>query len=202
MTTLIFRRSEFKYTTDSSIGIFEGLRNCGSNVLSSFVTATSKDRYTGTDYCLLGFSGSPVSALLDGNTRTAWANDKSSAETSCFVIDFKSNKFLLQNYMLYSVCNAVKNWRIYGSNDMQNWDLVDERKDSAISLNVKNFFHANKTNKGFRYFKYSDINIGRIHLTNIEFYGILNPLQAQITCNQVKMPKLSFLFFSLFFYVY
>ena len=85
------RRSELSSLVNSSIGVFEALKSLGPEIIDSVVHITILDFYPGP-YCSTGYSGSPVTALIDGDRNTLWANNIRGTESVCFYIDFTEYK--------------------------------------------------------------------------------------------------------------
>ena len=169
-----------KFYTDESKGIFELFRKYFTPIPASLVTIESPDYLRGSGfYCQnSGIYGREAYSLIDGNSSTAWANDKNETEYSYFTIDFKDSKFSLQGYKFDLLCSPTNDWIIQGSNDNSIWDDISIKtnqnldEDSTVSYSFS-------PSKFYRYFKYVSIKSGRIHLHNIEFYGIYNSIASK-----------------------
>lgn len=104
--------------------------------------------------------------------------------------------FLNYSLSLKSYCLSVisekfnnwqaRNWKIYGSSDGQNWDLIDERIN-VEKMNRKKvciIFNLKKPSPFYSYFRYEQIKNWsnspstqfEISLHHVEFFGVLNEL--------------------------
>ena len=181
--------NNFIYTNENSPGVFRYLVSHSLNF-----SLTSPDRYKEGSYCSIAKS-SNVSCLVDGTDDTAWRNNN---ETNAFFfIDFGINHFLLKDYVLRKVCHPISQWHIEGSNDYKRWHEVTRAGPMPELTNVSHF-HVSSNSFSYRYYKFALINLGVIHLSQIEFYGILNPIIIQTCAYTTRIKTLtSFLFFFL-----
>ena len=179
--TQFFNNLKFEYRDTSSIGIFENMRiQFGDSFPQKFVNIKSLDFVDG-QYCTY-YTGTHVTTLLDGSLSTAWANNVYSQKHAQFTIDFKTHKFVLQHYFLYTVCLPEDKWMIEGSNDEITWKIITKETNNTLVINQKNFFAVtNQSLQPFRYFRFSDLSEKRFHLAMIDLFGILNP--SNIHCN-------------------
>lgn len=112
----------------------------------------------------------------------------------CWILfDFKSMKVIIDSYYIRSNCSEPnkfhhpKTWALQGSDDNNNWEIIDERKNDE-SLNGEHkekLFICNKNNnKAYRYIRYlqdecwSDkkvagdyYNLYNIYITYFQLYG-------------------------------
>ena len=167
-------KTQFTYNGYNSPGVFSFLVN-----KSIDFSLSSVDRYKETNvYCNKSVSSENVSCLVDGRNDTAWRNQL--IINSYFIIDFEINHFLLKDYVLKKVCQELPQWKIEGSNDMINWHHVVTHGPMSESLNVSHY-HLNQPSLPYHHYKFSLVNPSFIHLSQIEFYGILNVI-LKITC--------------------
>ena len=188
-----------KYENPQSKGIFYELRKIKSPISTLDVEITSKDSYISSRYCSLYVQGSNPQSLIDGNSNTAWANTASLAGYPSFIIHFKNSHFQLQHYSIKSPCNPPPGWLIKGSNNNIDWNLLDEKSGITHAPNQEYFYSVfdSKKKLSFEYFNFSIAVIGRLHLDNIEFYGILNPI-SKLTCKENKYNLLSYSYLFIF----
>ena len=160
--------NNFIYTGENSPGVFRYLLSHSLNF-----SLTSPDRFQ-----------EGVSCLVDGTDTTAWRNGK---ETNAFFfIDFGINNFLLKDYVLRKVCQEIPPWHIEGSNDYHKWHEVTRAGPMSNLTNVSHF-HVSSNTYSYRYYKFALINLGKIHLSQIEFYGILNPIIIQTCIHRARI---------------
>ena len=164
-------KTQFFYHNNNSPGVFSYLKQNSLNF-----TLFSKDRYPQTTwYCDNPVMSENVSCLVDGRNDTAWRNIKS--ENSYFTIDFDINHFFLTDYVLKKVCNQILPWKIEGSNDYINWYGIVTHGPMPESQNEAHY-HIDNPHFPYHYFKFSlldsDEDFKIIHLSNIEFYGVLD----------------------------
>ena len=181
----------FVYQNLDSNGVFAFMRNKGANF-----PLTSNDYYSTNDqyiYCDKNVVGKPVSCLTDGSMSTAWRNDL--PQNHFFIIDFGFSHFLLKDYVLKKVCKEIPEWKIEGSNDKNNWYLIDENGPMLESVNALSY-HVKSPKQSYQYFRFSLFSPGLIHLSLIEFFGILNP-KFIVTCAAKFHLSYSLLFFFL-----
>ena len=97
------------------------------------------------------------------------------------IFDFQERKINISKYYLSvpsqkrgQSTGQPKTWRIEGSNDEQNWELIDS-KENDTSLNAyskSNTFPCQNINKQFyQFIRLKNINDNYLLLSEIEFYG-------------------------------
>ena len=184
-----------KYENAQSNGIFYELRTIKTPISTKDVEITSQDSYIHGDFCGIGLEGRTAQSLIDGNSKTAWANNESKPS---FIINFKHSYFNLQHYSIVSPCNLPRNWILQGSNNKEEWVLLDNRTDIQLTVNKETVYSVfdSKKKLAFQYFNFSlqTSDQKRLHLNSIEFYGILNPINI-LTCKKDDLHfSSSFLF--------
>ena len=133
-----------------------------------------------------------VSGISVGEIKNLFDNSKDTVLrvvdniNSFIIFDFKNKKVSISKYYLSVPSsltgyngNRPKTWDIEGSNDLQNWEIIDQRaNDSSLSdygrsktFNVNN----NNNNKYFKYIRIKEIisqnGNHQMLLSEIEFYG-------------------------------
>ena len=148
-------------------GIFAFAR---ANYINVSISSPSWYENTKNSYCYHEGVSQKVSCVIDGTNSTAWRNKEENE--AFFLIDFQFSTFYLTSYSLISAyCWSIPPWTISGSNDLHNWYLIDTETNE---INAPFFKHFQVDKLGsYRYFNFSAIP-GKIHLTQIEFFGILN----------------------------
>ena len=181
---------QFVYNNTNSNGVFAFMRQTGAKF-----SLSSNDYYSTLDsynYCDQHVVGRNVSCLVDGSMLTAWRNNLT--QNNFFLIDFDFSHFLLKDYVLKKVCREIPKWKIEGSNDKMKWFIVDENGPMLQAENALSY-HIKKPKHSYQYYKFSLISGEYIHLSLIEFFGILNPIMS-ITC--VVKPRISYSLLFLF----
>ena len=139
------------------------------------VSITSPDWYKVNEestYCQIKGVSHPIQCIIDGTNSTAWRNLNES--NGYFLLDFQFSSLYLTSYSLIN-------------NDNSEWKLVDTQNEASPDGHF--FKHFEVDNPGnFRYFNFST-NYGLIHLTQIEFFGILK--YGLHTCHSNILPKIS-----------
>lgn len=98
--------------------------------------------------------------------------------------DFQNRQIMLQNYTLkthkYSSGSChLKSWKIEGSNDTNNWELLDERDTNILNEEDKEVtFECAKKDGTYRYIRLRQTGPNQrgdhmLALTRIEFYGFI-----------------------------
>lgn len=132
----------------------------------------------------------PISAIDYENSN--YFHSSITDKDAWLCIDFKKHKIKLSQYSLKSNATVgknwynIQNWCIEGSNDKQNWIVLDERKNdkSLDDINAMNTFDIDynlKTNSFFQFIRirqtgansYSEGNDYRFIISSIEFFGTL-----------------------------
>lgn len=172
-TTLLYSKNkEFKgiidyLSTQSSGDIFQKIKITSSSVANQ------------------NESFSPINSILyDDETRYFLS---ASQKNSWICFDFKNHRIIPTNYTIRSF-NASENegahpksWVIEGSNDNQEWEILDQQKDCSL-LNGMNLVHTfpidNQDNKNFRFIRMRQTMHNWIFsyclcIDSIEFYGTL-----------------------------
>ena len=107
------------------------------------------------------------------------------SENSWLCFDFKDHRVFLTNYTIMSYKtdkeNHPKKWSIEGSNDGQNWTVIDEEEECRFlngASRVYTFSIPNENQQDFRFIRIIQTGenwAGHHHLLfdSIEFYGVL-----------------------------
>ena len=175
---------------DSSNGIFA---YCRKNRINVSITSPGYYNSPEGSYCGEIHTSKPVSCIIDGTNSTAWRNNDKNK--SYFIIDFESSLFYLTSYTIVnSFCSMNNNtlfpWKLYGSIDYENWDVIFESKKALSGSFFTNFKVERR--RSYRYFNFS-ASSGWIHLTQIEFFGILN--RAFPTCQSNNIYSILHVFY-------
>ena len=179
---------EFEYHGDDSPGLFPYLIEHSVNFS---ITSPDYLYLASPTYCYLEVESKPVDCIVDGTNKTAWRNNIT--ENCYFIIDFSFSHFLLRDYVLKTVCYTIAEMKIEGSNDMTNWHRLSTKRMSDSGSSVH--YHVEYASFPYHYFKFTRIQNGSIHLSQMEFYGVLNSILMN-TC-QIR-PYPSYYLFSLF----
>ena len=101
------------------------------------------------------------------------------------LFNFRKKKVYVNSYTLATCCNRIgcnhpKSWDLYGSNDLETWDLLDRRKDdTSLNGNRKATFQClTKKPQAYQFIKLqmtgkNHNNNTRLVLSSVEFYGSL-----------------------------
>ena len=79
---------------------------------------------------------------------------------SYFIIKFQKNTVELHGYKISSSLNStryMKRWMIEGSNDEENWDLLDERNDNSLNSSESILSFYIYPQGSYKYFKLTQI---------------------------------------------
>lgn len=159
-------------------GIIDYLRSNSENDIYEIIDITSSSIRKGNEEL------SPRNVILfDDKSKDFISDDK---ENSWIEFDFKNHTIIPKHYTIRSYnrppsLHHPKSWIIEGSNDRENWDVVDEQRETA-SLNRRDHFHTfaiknqNLSNYRFLRMRQTALNwIGnnQLCLGSVEFYGYL-----------------------------
>lgn len=172
----------------------EYLNNNRFNGIISYIKRRTKDVVNGKNDHLRLSAGSeipryPLSNLLlnNGNDiKKPYYSDVTSSEEDAYIeFDFVNRKINLTSYSIRKISKKAnhcypKTWKIIGSSDHQNWELIDMQENNSQLNGSKlcGHFKCEINNKYYRYIRY--IQIGNwsnqrqynyIGLTAIEFFG-------------------------------
>ena len=165
----------FKYGNIPFNGLFNYTR---SNPDQYHISVNSPRPYMGSGYCYK-LVGKEASGIIDGDFETAWANLYYDKQNTHFIINLGNNSFTLHSFDFSTTCNPPKEVEILGSNDNQTFYHICNVSDMIKEYQV---FHrdCNSNMRSYKIFKIQQHtavnNDGRFHLSEIEFYGILNPI--------------------------
>ena len=172
----------FKYSNDYYGGVFNFSRSISNDLIA--VSSPPSCVTVQNEFCQK-YRGDGPSSIIDGDKNVAWCNlNDQNSEEAYIILDFRLSSFLLTDLMFRTACSPPKLLQVLGSNDNTNFheicnitNLIDRDREYI------NRCHKQRT---FRYFKLKMIgndsgNGHRLHISEIEFFGILNP---SFTCNQ------------------
>lgn len=128
-----------------------------------------------------------VSYLIDQEMRDqeGWSCVTDSSKGGSFIFDFKEKYVCLHGYMLkahsreWSSDNFLKSWRLEGSDDKMEWEIIDEHIGSNILLaNMAEGYWSFQMTQSYRYIKLkmTDKNSSgsyKMALQAIEFFGLI-----------------------------
>ena len=152
------------------------------NHIKRFVDISSPESWIlSTNFCFEDISGNDPYALVDRNKKTAWTNNNFKDEDMHINIYFKKNYLMLNSYTLNTVCGVPKHFIVEGSNDNETFNTIDEVNQSLTEFEEHHFNIANNS-QTYRYFRITQIGGDtsgnkRLHLMEIEFFGVLFSLQ-------------------------
>ena len=195
MKTFIFQGDYFG-------GLFSYLRNSVPSLIS-YVQVTSATSLIDNSFCIPGYSGGYPSALIDGSQYHSWSNQNFYESEQEVKIDLGTIQFHLKTFALTTPCGSPNILQILGSNDDITYDqictLQNFQQDYSSSNNT-----CDSGSSSYRIFKLKQIgaNIGgtyRLHISEIEFFGTLNPVT--ITCNCHSNNEKTILFVLIFIFI-
>ena len=182
----------FSYQNENLTGLFDYVRKSAQNtvVLYSFASHITKEN----EYCSK-YIGKEASSLIDGDLHTAWANSETNTtDNQYFIVDLGIGSFLLDSIDFSTTCNAPDTIKILGSNNNKSFHPICtindmHENDQIYHRTCKSYYNS------YRYFKFqqteSVIGKNRFHLSEIEFYGILNPIINSCQYNNIYSIRLS-----------
>lgn len=93
---------------------------------------------------LAGNTGEDISKLIDGNINTKYCTGQwgSSQTNVCNIVISLGETITLDSHSTYSFCTPNDetsrdpiSWKLFGSTDGTNWELLDERNDATVPTN-------------------------------------------------------------------
>ena len=167
----------FSYKVNDSPGLFYFIRE--HQDIYHVDLLSPKPFYTENQFCKEGVSGSDASALIDGKNTTAWANKQCSKEYQYIIVDLKQIKFKLTNVVVETVCACPHTVTISGSNDnsssfryIGHGSEFNDYERTRIRAPASRTFRFIKISQNYQKKNENEV---RFHLSEIEFFGILNP---------------------------
>ena len=190
---------QFVLSNDQFDGFFKYMRLAKNSY--QFITAYSETSRTSSidDYCSQYASGGPT-AIIDGDDHVAWCNSQYNESQQQVIIDIGPNLFILETFVFLTACGPPKDLEILGSNNNITFHRICRLNDVNID-NMALTRTCQEIRKPFRFFKIKQhgkntINTLRLHIREIEFFGILNPLPKHC---QYSTPFHSLFLFSFVF---
>lgn len=159
-------------------GIIDYLRNNSKEDIYNIIDITSSSIRNSNEAL------SPRNAILfDDKTKDFISDD---LEDSWICFDFKDHSVIPKSYTIRSYNRSPslhhpKSWVIEGSNDKENWVIIDEQRESGV-LNRRDQIHTfvikNQNSKDFRYLRMRQTTLNwvgnhQLCMGSIEFYGTL-----------------------------
>ena len=179
----------FSHETNDLDGLFNYFRN--NNLNSSFRIKGPKP-YVG-EYCYRGTFAADVDGIVDGNVFSAWANIEGTIPTMYFIIDLKKYQFLLNGISVHTPCNHANNLIVLGSN---NGNVYKPIVNISKPVDEKTVFYDFSLKPAYRYFKFTQDYIEanhayhRLHISEVEFFGVLITAISKNTCTYKKTSNI------------
>ena len=150
-------------------GVFSYINRQPVNIKDK-ISIYSPTPYNYSTFCYMDKKSGDLYYLIDGDNESVWANEND--YESNFTIDFKDSNFLVKSYTLQWPCKKPKNWNVTGSNDNTTWYLIDKIENDYEFVE---FSHKKCSYPGtYRFIKFSTSD-PRLHLTDVDLFGIYNP---------------------------
>ena len=177
---------QFIFKDNNYDGLFNYFRSSKPSLIS-YVHTSSVSSNIDDFFCADGYYGRDPSALIDGIPYSSWCNYQFVESEQEVKLDIGSNTFILKTLVLTTPCLSPKRLQVLGSNDDDIYDIICDLEDFQEDYSTSNNTCYNGFNS-YRLFKFKQIgeNIGssmRLHISEVEFFGVLNPYQTE-TCNQ------------------
>ena len=179
----------FRFNNENFDGLFHYFRT-NKPPLISYVKTSSYNTYYSASLCSKKYSSNAAFSIIDGNVSSCWSNLNSEAiNEQEVIIDIGTNKFQLKTLILATPCASPQKMEVLGSNDGNIYSriclLKDFQKDYSTTNNT-----CDSGNSRYRIFKIKQ-NVNnegryRLHIAEIEFYGILYPESIQTCQNSDK----------------
>lgn len=134
------------------------------------------------------------------------SQDPKSENDAWIQFDFGKRRINLSSYTIRACCHdtanecKAKSWRIVGSNDGQNWDILDHQVDRSELKDKysEHIFNCEKNDKYYRYIRYiqeetwytNDNCKYYIHFSCIELFGTI--LESPIPCMNISLTNNSY----------
>ena len=151
---------------------------------------------TTDDFChTSGYYGADVNTLIDGNEKSSWIN-KDGIDKMYLIIDLKIIHFKISGMIFYSSCNVPDTLIIEGSFDNSKYEFISNQTN--IEDFTPNYFKL-KPKKPYRYIKLRQNFVKvepsnlKLHISELELFGTLNPSEYSIV--QQRYLAIKFIFF-------
>ena len=181
----------FAYNNQNLSGLFNYVR---SNALNTVKVISPESHITNQNSFCDRYIGEEGTAIIDGDTNTAWANKITTANNSYVIIDLGIGSFLLESFDYRTTCNPPSIFIVSGSNDNVEYNPICTIRDIH---NLHSFHHREclSYNKPYRYFELRQSTnfidgTYRLHISEIEFYGVLNPYLKTCQNNGILLNNL------------
>ena len=175
------------------------IQHKGSNHLEGLFAYLRKESFinfvklTGPEALSGGYCGKdnlqavPLNNLIDGNDSTVWSNNKFGDEYAYFIIDMMMNRLKMSGISFSIPCNNPPYLYIEGSFDNNKYHKV---RNITGFINYETKYFSCKSAAAYRYYKVSGPS--RLHLSDVEVFGVLNPI------NQTCKKNRYFAYFTLY----
>ena len=165
----------FRHLNDDFKGLFSFIRE---NKMNSSVKVNGPESYVGS-YCAAGgIYAKPLECLIDGDLKSSWSNKVAGKEYEYFIIELVSSNFKLSGITLRTPCHYPATVKIDVS---ENGDIYQNLMNVTDLADYTTKYYPKKTAKAYRFFKFSseftaeDHSYYRFHMSEVEFFGVLNP---------------------------
>ena len=166
---------EYHYDNNFTSGFFQYARN---EHFSNSIAITSPDSEITSAFCTNEYHGGEAKFVIDGVISSCWCNSKFDIDYQVFYIDLKTVLFQLHNFAFRSVCAVPSILEIKGSNDEKHYQHICQITDIVNEYEFS--IHKCTSMNAYRYFEIRQIGENRsggkrLHVSEIEFFGVLNP---------------------------
>ena len=198
----MFRRAFFPLN-DNFNGLFNHFRKTGANLRDEkILTISTKQEYVAKTICDR-FASSDKYSLVDGNREMCWANLNLKLEEAYFTIDLKKNVFQMTGISFETICCHPTTIEVSAGQSED--DIHHIGNITGIDEDFQVFSHILVTDQAYRIYKLSipEPNIcdgeKRFQLTEVEFFGFLNPDYCRCTqsSHHSFTIKITFIFIGL-----
>ena len=169
------------YFSSPSNGYFLYLSNNFLDTVNKYIVVTASN-------CIS--EAGPESIVINRFYRYHSFETGEQATKQWVMLNMKNSVFGLERYCIHTSDNDpnayhhLKSWRLYGSNDNKNWDMLDEKNNSQalnVRFTLRNFeipFNKGKFYKHFLLYQHNVGFTGRygFSIRYIDFFGTLDNL--------------------------
>ena len=192
----MFTRTVFHLNSNFN-GLFSYLRTITDLKDETILKITSPVYYEAVHICASGLSSSDQYSLVDGNKNVCWANYNMELKDSYFVIDLKNNSFQMTGFAFETICCHPQVLEISAGKTENT--LQSLGKINGIHEEYKSYLFEFSSRIAYRFFKISMpepnscFEEERLQFKEIEFYGILNPMNYQCSHQYINKFFLRFI---------
>ena len=163
-------------------GLFAYYRKFSDDIIKNqFVSIVSPELYYADTFCNPGYFVSERISLIDGNlTKCMAIKESSDSSYAYFIINLMKNKMKLSGIGIKTSCCYPPMIDV-SAGQSQN-SLTSIGTIQTINAENTEFFIPFSSDKEYQYFKftmtqrsYCNLNIWRLQLAELEFFGTLNP---------------------------